>query len=407
MEGFVKDVRYSLRFLRQKRALTTAAIAALTLGIGANTAVFSIVNTVLIKPLRAPEPERMVSFLLTFPQGSAPGGAAQHFYFWRQQTNEFQDVSAHRLELTNLTGGTDPEQIPAARVSADFFHLYGAVVIHGRTFTTDEDRPHTGNFAVLSYGLWARRFGRDPQIVGKTVPINGLPYVVTGILDAGFNSEQFDQAPEVWIPFQMDPQSTEGSCYCRVTGRLRPGITLAAAKAHLQVAAEEFRRAFPRLLGPRTGFGIQPLQESMAGDVRSTLLILVVAVGFVLLIACANVAGLMLASAAVRGREIAIRAAIGAGRFRIVRQLLLESALLSITAGVLGLMLGLAGIRSNSRALSELSAAGAPEHYQYSPYRRARLCGRRRLARPGLHRCCFIVNHTPVWPDSSTPGVPH
>jgi hypothetical protein len=231
--------------------------------------------------------------------------------------------------------------------------------------------------------------------------------VVTGILDAGFNSEQFDQAPEVWIPFQMDPQSTEGSCYCRVTGRLRPGITLAAAKAHLQVAAEEFRRAFPRLLGPRTGFGIQPLQESMAGDVRSTLLILVVAVGFVLLIACANVAGLMLASAAVRGREIAIRAAIGAGRFRIVRQLLLESALLSITAGVLGLMLGLAGIRSNSRALSELSAAGAPEHYQYSPYRRARLCGRRRLARPGLHRCCFIVNHTPVWPDSSTPGVPH
>lgn len=345
MEGFVKDVRYSFRFLRQNRALTTAAIAALTLGIGANTAVFSIVNAVLLKPLSAPDPERMVSFLLTSPQGSAQGGAAQHFFFWREQINDFQDISAHRLELINLTGGSDPEQIPAGRVSADFFHLYGAAVIRGRTFTAEEDRPKAGHFAVLSYGLWTRRFGRDPQIVGKTIPINGDPYVVTGILGARFNSEQFDQAPDLWIPFQMDPQSTEGSCYCHVTGRLRPGITLAGANAHLQVAAEEFRRTFPRLLGRRMGFGIQPLQESMAGDVRSTLMIFVVAVVLVLLIACANVAGLMLASAAARGREIAIRAAIGAGRLRIVRQLLVESALLSLTAGVLGLVLGLACIR--------------------------------------------------------------
>ncbi|MBV8903521.1 MAG: ABC transporter permease, partial [Acidobacteriia bacterium] len=345
MEAFVNDVRYSFRFLRQNRALTSAAIAALTLGIGANTAVFSIVNAVLLRPLSAPEPERMVSFVLTFPQGSAPGGAAQHFFFWRKETHDFQDVSAHRLELVNLTGGPDPEQIPAGRVSADFFHLFGAAVIHGRTFTPDEDRPRAGHFAVLSYGLWARRFGKDPEIVGKTISINSSPHVVTGILGARFDSEQFGQAPELWIPFQMDPESTEGGCYCHVTGRLRPGITLAGAKAHLEVAAEEFRRAFPKRLGPRMGFGIQPLQESMAGDVRSTLMILVVAVVFVLLIACANVASLMLASSASRGREIAIRAAIGAGRLRIVRQLLVESALLSLAGGVLGLLLGLAGIR--------------------------------------------------------------
>jgi putative ABC transport system permease protein len=346
MHTLLNDLKYSLRTLQHNPAFTITAVVALALGIGANTGIFSVVNAVLLRPLNAPDPDRIVQFMLTFPGGSALGGSAHHFYLWRRQTSDFQDVSAHRLELVNLTGGSNPEQIAAARVSADFFHLFGAAVLHGRTFTVDEDRPNAGHFVVLSYRLWKQRFGSDPQAVGKTVSIGGAPHLVLGILNRNFNSEQFDQDPDVWIPFQMDPNSEQGSPFVRVSARLRLGVTLGAAIAHLQVVANEFRREFPKLLGKGTGFSIEPIRSAMTGEVRSSLIVLFGAVAFVLLIACANVASLLLASAAGRKREIAIRAAVGAGRGQIIRQLLTESIVLSLAGGALGLVLGVVGIRA-------------------------------------------------------------
>ena len=346
VETFLKDLKYSLRVFRESPTFTLVAVTALALGIGANASVFSLVNAVLLKPLTAPEPERIVQFMNTYPGGMFSGGSPQQFFLWREQNGLFQDVSAHRLELINLTGGSDPEQVPAARATADFFHLFGVPVLHGRAFTADEDRPGGGQIAMLSYGLWVRRFGGDPQMVGKTISINGSSYRVVGIVASHFNAEQFDQNPDLWIPFQMEPGSTEGGCYCRMTARLKPGITLGMAKTQLGLVAEEYRREFPKRLGPKQGFTVLPLREAMIGDVRPSLLILVCAVACVLLIACANVANLLLARATVRKREIAIRAAVGAGRARIIRQLLTESVVLAVLGGALGLAIGFLGIRT-------------------------------------------------------------
>ncbi|SPF45366.1 conserved membrane hypothetical protein [Candidatus Sulfopaludibacter sp. SbA4] len=246
----------------------------------------------------------------------------------------------------NLTGGAYPEQVAGARVSADFFRLFGAPVLQGRTFTAEEDRPNGGQAAVLSHALWVRRFGSNLQIIGKTISLNGAPYVVIGILGAGFAPDVFDQPPDVWVPFPIAPDNTEGGCYCTVTGRLRPGVTLGMAMAHLQLVADRYRSAFPQRMGPKQGFAIQSLRESIVGDVRQSLMILVGAVSFVLLIACANVANLLLVRAIGRKREMAIRAAVGASRGRIVRQVLTECVALSFTGGALGVTLGLAGIRA-------------------------------------------------------------
>jgi putative ABC transport system permease protein len=340
------DLKQSLRIFQQSPGFAFAAVAALTIGIGANTAIFSVVNTVLLKPLNVPDPDHVVEFMLKFQGGgSSPGGSPQHFFIWREQTALFRNVSAHRLELLNLTNVSDPQQLAAAQVSADFFRLYDAPVLYGRTFSSDEDRAKGGHVAVLSYGFWTDRFAGDPAVLGKRISLNAEQYVVIGVLGPNFNSEQFDQRPAVWIPFQMDPESTDGGCYCRVTGRLNPGIALPTANAQLQVVADQYRRAFPKRLGPKTNFSIEALRDAMVGDVRPILLILLGAVGFVLLIACTNVANLLLVRATGRRREIAIRAAMGASRTQIIRQLLTESVVLSCAGGVLGLALGLSAIR--------------------------------------------------------------
>ena len=347
MGSFFEDLRHSLRMLRQNPGFTIAALGALALGIGANTAIFSVVNTVLLKPLGAPDAERIVEFENTTAGVSYPTASPRNFNVWREQTTQFQDVSAHWLDHVNLTGGPNPELIPAARVTVDFFHLYGAPVLYGRTFTSDEGRPKGGNVVVLSHDLWIRRFGADPQIVGKTISLGDAPYVVVGILGPNFDSEQFDENPDVWVPFQIEPGNlaTDGRL-CIVTGRLKPGATIETARADLQRVADEYRRAYPAAIGPTGGFTVQRLRDAMVGDVRPTLFVLVGAVGFVLLIACANVASLLLARAVSRKREIAIRAAIGASRGRIIRQLLTESVALSLIGGALGVVLGTAGIRA-------------------------------------------------------------
>ena len=346
MEDFLRDLKQSLRALTQSPAFTIAALAALALGIGANTAVFSLVNTVLLRPITAPDADRLVQFMVNYGDASFPGGSAHQFYFWRQQTGVVEDVSALRLELLNLTGSGEPQQLPAARVSAEFFRLFDAPVVQGRAFSADEDRYQGPHVALLSYGLWTGRFGRNPGIIGQTVSLSGEPYVVIGILGAGFNSEQFDQSTEIWIPYQMDPNSTDGDCYCRVVGRLKSGITLGNANAQLKLAAESFRRMYPGPRDSRRAFSVQPLRDAMVGDGRPLLMILAGAVGFVLLIACTNVASLLLVRAAGRQREIAVRAALGASRGRLIRQLLTESVILSILGGAIGLVFGLASIRA-------------------------------------------------------------
>lgn len=348
MDTLFQDVRHSLRMMRQNPAFSLAAIAALALGIGANTAIFSVLNTVLLKPLPYPDPSRLVMFLNTSPQGSGPGASPTKFNLFRRQTAAFQDVAAYRFNVVNLTGVGDPEQIPAGQVSADFFRLFGATVVAGRTFSTDEDRPNAGQTVVLSEGFWRRRFGGDAGLVGRTLSLNGLPYQVVGILGA-FDTEAIQTPagpPDVWVPFQIDPNSTMQGNFFVVAGRIKAGLTPEAANARLQSAAQEFRQMFPTAMGPQGGFGVQPLQEIIVRNVRSSLLVLVGAVTFVLLIACANVANLLLVRASVRQREIAIRSAIGAGRGRIVAQLLTESLVLSLIGGALGLVLGLVGIRA-------------------------------------------------------------
>src|SRR6185295_10200408 len=314
----------------------------------ANTAIFSVVNTVLLKPLPYPDPDRLVMFLNTSPQGSGPGASPTKFNVWRRQTGAFQDGSAYRFTVVNLTGGSDAEQIAAGQVSADFFRLFGAPVMAGRTFTADEDRPNGGHVVVLSEGFWKRRFGGDGAVVGRTLTLDGDPYVVLGILGP-FDTEAIQSPagpPDVWVPFQIDPNSAMQGHFFMAAGRFKSGVTPARANAQLQVAANEFRQKFPDALGPQGGFGAQALQDVVVGNVRSSLLVLMGAVSFVLLIACANVANLLMVRASARKREIATRAAIGAGRGRIIRQLLTESVTLAMIGGILGLALGVIGIRA-------------------------------------------------------------
>ena len=345
IEEFLRDTRHAVRTLVRTPAFTTTALAALALGIGANTAIFSLVNAVSLKPLKAPDADRIVRFLEVYGQTSTSVAGFPQFNLWRQQTTLFEDVSAHRMDVVNLTGGSYPEQIPLARVSESFFHLFGAPILYGRTFTPDEDQPGGAHVAVLSHELWRRRFGSDPNAVGRFIVLGAESYTVIGVLAPAFDTEQFDSIPAAWVPAQVDPNTAERGSYCTVTGRLKPGVTLTAANAQLQSLAEEYRGMLTSG-APGPTFIVQKLQDAMGADLRSSFLLLAGAVSFVLLIASANVANLLLVRATGRKREIAIRAAVGAGRGRIIRQLLAESITLSLAGGVAGLVLGVVGIRA-------------------------------------------------------------
>jgi putative ABC transport system permease protein len=345
MRDIWPDATYALRTLWRQPGFALVAILTLTLGIGANTAIFSVVNAVVLRPLKAPDAASLVRFITT--TGAAPTSiaGAQSFDVWRQQTRVVEEVSAHRLEYVNLTEGSKPELVPVARVTAEFFHLFRAPILEGRVFTASEDRPGGPLVAVLSHALWTRRFQNDRAVIGRRISLGNVPYVVVGILASRFDTEQFDPQPDVWVPFQLDVQRIDAGNLFTVTGRLTPGTTTAAANAQLTVALAASRRDAPGRTGTRTVWSVEPLHDAMVGSVRSSLNLLLAAVGILLLIACVNVSNLLLVRADVRAREMAIRTALGAGRGRILRQLLTESILLSCVSGVLGLVTGTIGIR--------------------------------------------------------------
>lgn len=345
METLFSDLKQALRMLRRSPGFATTAILALALGIGANTAIFSVVNAVLLKPLPFPHADRIVLLMNSSPQGTGSAASVPKYNIWRVQDQVLEAVTAYDAggPGINISGGDRPEQVKGIHVSHEFFDLFGAPVILGRTFTADEDRPRGGKVVVLSNGLWHRRYGSDKSVIGSALSLGGEPYTIIGVIGSNFS---FDPAPDLYLPFQADPNSTQHAHYFQVAARLKPGIGVQTVNASLNLAAEEFRRKFPGALGPNATFAVEPMQHIVVRNVRTALFILLGAVGFVLLIACANVANLQLVRASVRSREIAIRAAIGAGRGRIIRQLLTESVVLSVIGGLLGLILGVAGVRA-------------------------------------------------------------
>ena len=364
LENAIRDLRYGLRALRKSPGFTAVAVLTLALGIGANTAIFSVVNAVLLRPLPYPEPDRIVRLVLkTEPE--SPWMWISQFMVWRAQSQSLQDFALYesdepisgtpillRLPGINLTGGDRPERLRGMHVSAGYFRLFGAQIEIGRTFTAQEDIPGGPRLVVISDGLWRRRFGADRSVVGKAILLAGEPHVVVGVLGPSFGT---DVPNDIWLPLQADPSSIDvWLSYC-AAARLKPGVTLAMAKAQMKVAEAQFRQKFPDAI-VWGSWDLKPLRDSVIGDARLMLLMLLGAVSFVLLIACANVANLVLGRATGRRREIAIRTALGAGRRRIVSQLLSESLLLSLAGGALGLLLGYTGVRG----LLAISPANIP-----------------------------------------------
>jgi putative ABC transport system permease protein len=366
-----KDLMYALRQLRKSPGFAFIAVLTLALGIGANTAIFTVVNAVLLKPLTYPDADRIVQFL--YPNSLLTNiTSIPEFHVYQRQTSVFKEVAAYDFAGPgfNLTG-EQPEQVRGIHVTERFFRLFGAPVMLGRTFTPQEDLPHGGKVVVLSYGLWQRRFGGDAAIVGKSLWLGNEPYTIMGVLGKDF---VFDPEVDIWLPFQFPLVSEDQNHYFLVAAMLKPGITTAQANAQLKAAAPQYHRDFPRT-NPRRQFAVEPLRDSIVGGVRNSLLVLLGAVSLVLLIACANIANLLLVRAAGRKREFAIRAAVGADRARIVLQLLTESIVLCFAGAILGLAVGFVGVR----------ALLAVRPRRSSPHRRERLCRRCRLALTRFH----------------------
>jgi putative ABC transport system permease protein len=344
MGNFLADLRHSIRVLLNSPGFTTIAIAALALGIGANTAIFSVVNTVLLQPLPYPEPDRIMRIERSFPQGTGSSSSIPKFMAWKKNNQSFEAMTIYDSQGLgfNLGSGDRPEQVSVIHVSQDYFRVFGAAPALGRVFLPQEDLPGGAKVALVTSDLWKTRLGGDPSLVGKPLILGGDPYIVVGILSAGFHS---DPPSDVFIPTQADPNSINQGHYLLVAGRLKPGVTVEAAKANMKMAGDRFREANPKWMDKTESVTVVPLREALVGDVKPALLILIGAVGFVLLIACANVANLLLARASGRHKEIAIRTAVGASRGRLISQLLTESVLLAAVSGLVGFLVGAWGVR--------------------------------------------------------------
>jgi predicted permease len=362
LDDLIRDVRHALHSLRRSPVFTAVALLTLALGIGGNTAVFSIVNTVLLKPVPLPDSDRLVMFMRTSPGGQGSLVSPTRFQYLRRQSS-IQDAAAFRRGTIRYTGGELPEQLYWAQVSAEYFKLFGAPIVKGRGFSVEEDLPNGPKAALISYSFWTQRFASDPNVVGKKISLNDEPHIVIGVVGPTFDFRDFGPALDVWTAFQFDPNTNDQGQYFQAAGRLKPEVTLQQAKEEFKKSAAEYREKFPNEISPSVGFTVEPIQQVLVSNARQTLFVLFVAVTFLLLIACANVANLLFMRASSRKREIAIRASLGAGRARIIRQLLTESVLLSVPGGLLGILLGVWGIRVllsvNTAGLPRVGAGGA------------------------------------------------
>ncbi|MEK6323122.1 MAG: ABC transporter permease [Acidobacteriota bacterium] len=340
METLWQDLRYGIRMLARNPGFTSIAVLSLALGIGANTAIFSVVNAVLLRALPFPEPERLVMIwedvsFAGFPRNTpAPANYAD----WKSQNSSFEDVAAMDGRSFNLTGDGEPEKVAAYGVTANFFPLLGVKPVLGRAFLPEEDKPEANKVVALSYRLWQQRYGGEPGIIGREILLNGEKYSVVGVMPSSF--QFMESYIRLWVPIALTPEqlTQRGSHYLQVVARMKPGVALEEANADIQTIQQRISRDHPDEAGRISAY-VMPLHEHLAGDLRRPLLVLLVAVAFVLLIACANIANLLLSRAASRQREIAVRTALGAGRLRIVRQLLTESLVLSIAGAVVGVLL--------------------------------------------------------------------
>ena len=343
METLLADLRYCLRTMRRNLGFTAIALAALALGIGANTAIFTVVDAVLLQPLPVPATRA------DHETRAAVSHRRRLFQFHPQvhvvAANDVFDAMAlydFGALAMNVGSGSPPQTAKGLHVSKDYFKVFGVSPVAGRSFSQTEDLPNGPAVAVISYGVSQSRLGGTDEALGRPILLNGVPYTVVGILPRSFHP---DPEADIWIPLQADPNSPNQGHYLSVAGRLKPGVSVAGAQAQMKIVGEQFRQANPKWMDAEESVAVVPMREATTGEVRTALLVLFGAVALVLLIACANVANLLLARAAGRQRELAIRSAVGANRGRVVRQLLTESVLLAGCGGMLGLGLGAAGVR--------------------------------------------------------------
>jgi predicted permease len=345
LSGLGQDLRYGFRTLRKNPGFTAIAILALGLGIGANTAIFSVVNGVLLRPLSYPDPGRLLRIFETTAEFSQSSAAFPNYLDWRRGSRSFADMGAYRSSDFNFTGAGQPEQLSGQYVTASVLAVLGVTPVLGRGFLPEEDRPGAACTVMLDYGFWKSRFSGDPNILGSSLTLNAVSCAVVGVMPSDF---RLAGDARIYVPIEqwnsVELHTRESHPGLRVVARLKPGTTIEAAQAEMASMASALAEQYPSTNAGR-GATVVPMKDVIVGGIRPTLLLLVGAVGFVLIIACANVANLLLARSAARQREFAIRAALGAARGRVVRQLLTESVLLSLGGAVVGLLLARWGTR--------------------------------------------------------------